>query len=151
MNSTPKFRQRTMWQAAACAAIFVLASVPGFSAPPNARKIMVDVYLQDTSRGTSMRANFEVTDKQGHRTKKEFTYRRIGSPGDSKTLVVFTAPEEIRGVVRNNGGGHSNHTAFWKLMGPANSAGKRCGAPCSISGFRFTMATCTTHIRNLRP
>ena len=32
-------------------------------------------------------------------------------------------PEEIRGVVRNNGGGHSNHTAFWKLMGPANSAG----------------------------
>ena len=30
-------------------------------------------------------------------------------------------PEDIRGVVRNNGGGHSNHTAFWKLMGPANS------------------------------
>jgi hypothetical protein len=27
-------------------------------------------------------------------------------------------PEDIRGVVRNNGGGHSNHTAFWKLMGP---------------------------------
>ena len=32
-------------------------------------------------------------------------------------------PEDIRAVVRNNGGGHSNHTAFWKLMGPANSAG----------------------------
>ncbi|HEY1649944.1 MAG TPA: superoxide dismutase [Terracidiphilus sp.] len=32
-------------------------------------------------------------------------------------------PEDIRGVVRNNGGGHSNHTAFWKLMGPANSPG----------------------------
>ena len=27
-------------------------------------------------------------------------------------------PEDIRGVVRNNGGGHSNHTAFWNLMGP---------------------------------
>ena len=32
-------------------------------------------------------------------------------------------PEDIRGVVRNNGGGHSNHTAFWTLMGPANTAG----------------------------
>jgi len=32
-------------------------------------------------------------------------------------------PENIRTAVRNNGGGHSNHTAFWRLMGPAGSAG----------------------------
>ena len=33
-------------------------------------------------------------------------------------------PEDIRGVVRNNGGGHVNHTMFWQIMGP-----KAGGAP----------------------
>jgi len=32
-------------------------------------------------------------------------------------------PEEIRNVVRNNGGGHSNHSMFWTIMGKANSPG----------------------------
>jgi len=27
-------------------------------------------------------------------------------------------PDNIRGAVRNNGGGHSNHTLFWQVMGP---------------------------------
>ena len=27
-------------------------------------------------------------------------------------------PEEIRTAVRNNGGGHYNHTLFWEIMGP---------------------------------
>src|ERR1043165_7784176 len=27
-------------------------------------------------------------------------------------------PAEIRGPVHNNGGGHVNHTMFWKLLGP---------------------------------
>ncbi|HTD86439.1 MAG TPA: superoxide dismutase, partial [Candidatus Binatia bacterium] len=35
-------------------------------------------------------------------------------------------PQEIRTVVRNNGGGHANHTMFWKLMGP-NAGGKPSG------------------------
>ena len=27
-------------------------------------------------------------------------------------------PEDIRTAVRNNGGGHANHTLFWEIMGP---------------------------------
>mgnify|MGYP003694114147 CR=1 FL=1 len=27
-------------------------------------------------------------------------------------------PEDIRTAVRNNGGGHVNHTMFWQIMGP---------------------------------
>ena len=28
-------------------------------------------------------------------------------------------PEAIRGAVRNNGGGHANHSLFWQIMSPA--------------------------------
>ena len=38
-----------------------------------------------------------------------------------------TIPTDIRTAVRNNGGGHANHTMFWEIMTP-NSAGKPTGA-----------------------
>lgn len=31
---------------------------------------------------------------------------------------INSVPEAIRTAVRNNGGGHANHTMFWQLMGP---------------------------------
>ena len=37
-----------------------------------------------------------------------------------------TLPEAIRGAVRNNGGGHANHSMFWKLMAP-NAGGAPTG------------------------
>jgi Fe-Mn family superoxide dismutase len=30
-----------------------------------------------------------------------------------------SVPEAVRTTVRNNGGGHANHTMFWQIMGPA--------------------------------
>jgi Fe-Mn family superoxide dismutase len=31
---------------------------------------------------------------------------------------INTVPEDIRATVRNNGGGHMNHSMFWKIMKP---------------------------------
>jgi Fe-Mn family superoxide dismutase len=32
--------------------------------------------------------------------------------------IVEELPEDIRTVVRNNAGGHANHSMFWEIMGP---------------------------------
>src|SRR5690242_12502952 len=40
---------------------------------------------------------------------------------------INSVPEEIRTAVRNNGGGHANHTMFWEIMGP-KGGGEPTGA-----------------------
>lgn len=37
---------------------------------------------------------------------------------------ITTVPESIRGAVRNNGGGHYNHSLFWTLMAPKGAGGE---------------------------
>ena len=41
--------------------------------------------------------------------------------------TINTVPEDIRTAVRNNGGGHANHSMFWLIMGP-NAGGAPSGA-----------------------
>ena len=36
-------------------------------------------------------------------------------------------PDDIKSAVRNNGGGHSNHSLFWKVIGP-DCGGEPTGA-----------------------
>jgi superoxide dismutase, Fe-Mn family len=40
---------------------------------------------------------------------------------------LSSVPEEIRPIVRNNGGGHLNHTMFWEIMSP-DGGGEPTGA-----------------------
>jgi Fe-Mn family superoxide dismutase len=50
-----------------------------------------------------------------------------GKPVEELLRHLNTVPEDIRTAVRNNGGGHMNHTMFWEIMAP-NAGGEPGGA-----------------------
>ena len=41
-----------------------------------------------------------------------------GKSAEDLIKDLNSVPEDIRTAVRNNGGGHVNHTMFWQIMGP---------------------------------
>src|SRR5262245_64744472 len=45
---------------------------------------------------------------------------------DTILTSLDSIPEDKRMAVRNNGGGHANHTLFWEIMGP-NGGGDPSG------------------------
>ena len=49
---------------------------------------------------------------------------------------ISSIPADIRGAVRNHGGGHANHTLFWTVMGP-NGGGEPSGDLASAIGSAF--------------
>src|SRR6202044_3364235 len=65
-----------------------------------------------------------------HRTKNSQTYisnvnaalkkhpNLASKPIDQLMRELSSVPEDIRTAVRNNGGGHSNHSLFWTILGP---------------------------------
>jgi superoxide dismutase, Fe-Mn family len=60
---------------------------------------------------------------------------------EAKTLEQLignldAVPAEIRGPVRNNGGGHANHSFFWKILGP-KAGGAPTGALASAISASF--------------
>jgi Fe-Mn family superoxide dismutase len=45
-----------------------------------------------------------------------------GKSLDDLMRGINSVPEAVRTAVRNNGGGHWNHSLFWQLMGPGKGA-----------------------------
>jgi Fe-Mn family superoxide dismutase len=52
-----------------------------------------------------------------------------GKSAEELIRDLASVPEEIRTAVRNNGGGHVNHTMFWQIMAPGKG-----GAPSGAVG-----------------
>lgn len=47
---------------------------------------------------------------------------------------LATVPEDIRTAVRNNGGGHVNHSMFWTIMGPGKGGAPHGAIADAITG-----------------
>ena len=66
--------------------------------PTDGRQIVEEA--QKRGRSTSQRYEglLQTFEAQGKTTEKRWTYERIGSHGQSKVIIRFTAPPEVRGV-----------------------------------------------------
>src|SRR5215813_10522493 len=78
----------------------------------------------------ALEPNIDAQTMEIHHGKHHATYVTnvnkaiAGKPDLEKKSVeelisnLDAVPADIKGVVRNNGGGHANHSMFWKLLGP---------------------------------
>jgi Fe-Mn family superoxide dismutase len=51
-----------------------------------------------------------------------------GHPIEKLIADMSAIPEAIRTAVRNNGGGHANHSLFWTLLKPGGGSGEPTGS-----------------------
>ncbi len=87
---------------------------------------------------TALEPHIDEQTMQIHHTKHHQTYvtklngaleahpELASKSVDQLIADLDSVPENIRTAVRNNGGGHSNHTMFWQVMGP-NGGGAPTG------------------------
>src|SRR6202022_3944162 len=59
-----------------------------------------------------------------------------GKSAEDLIKNLSAVPEAIRTAVRNNGGGHINHSMFWTIMGP-NAGGAPTGGLASAINSAF--------------
>ena len=63
----------------------------------------------------------------------------MDEPIESILANLESVPEDKRMAVRNNGGGHANHTFFWEIMGPGGG-GEPSGALADAIASTFGSA-----------
>lgn len=90
---------------------------------PNALEPHIDAQTMEIHHGKHH--NAYVTNLNAALAKEA----SFAAPADVNALVadLSKVPESIRTAVRNNAGGHANHTFFWNLLSP-NGGGAPVGA-----------------------
>ena len=86
----------------------------------------------------ALEPHFDARTMEIHHTKHHNAYiTKVNGAIDGYDLAnqsiealisdLTTVPDAIRGAVRNNGGGHANHSFFWNILSP-NGGGTPTGA-----------------------
>jgi superoxide dismutase, Fe-Mn family len=81
-------------------------------------------YLPDALEPHFDKATLEIHHGKHHATYVANLNKAVaGTPLEGKSLEALigdlaSVPDAIRGPVRNNGGGHWNHSFFWKILAP---------------------------------
>src|SRR5215471_2174000 len=70
--------------------LFLLQLIP--------RQIVDEAQRRTTSQSQRYEGTLQVIDAKNRMTEKRWTYDRTGSHGESKVLLRFTAPAEVKGV-----------------------------------------------------
>lgn len=90
----------------------------------------------------ALEPNIDAQTMEIHYTKHHQTYinnlnaalegAKLPTPPVEELIAdIDSLPESVRGAVRNNGGGHANHSLFWQVMSPeggGNPDGKLAAA-----------------------
>jgi len=68
------------------------------SAADNARQIVEEAQRRTDAKSQRYEGLLQVFDAKGKITDKRWTFERLGAHGDSKAVLRFTAPAEVKGV-----------------------------------------------------
>jgi len=72
--------------------------VVGLTAADNARQIVEEAQRRTDAKSQRYEGLLQVFDAKGKVTDKRWTFERLGSHGQSKAVLRFTAPAEVKGV-----------------------------------------------------
>jgi len=103
--------------------------LPALPYPVEALEPHIDKTTMEIHHGRHHKAYVDNLNKALAGTQLE------GKALDALLRDLSVVPDNIRGAVRNNGGGHYNHSMFWKLMAP-----KAGGAPAGAIGDAINAA-----------
>jgi len=93
--------RRNRREARAAVAAVVVVVVCAFAPVPaadNARQIVEEAQRRSAASSQRYEGLLQVFDAKGKISDKRWTYERLGSHGQSKAVLRFTAPAEVKGV-----------------------------------------------------